>query len=633
MASRPEIAWTPTPEYIEKAQLTRFLKQCDLPDFQTLLTRSNADPEWFTTEVLRFLDISFDPPVTKLLDMSRGPEWPQWCRGAGLNISTTCLDRHAATMPEHLAITWESEDGRIGRLTYAELLDQVERCTSYLRTHGIGKGDAIGIHLPMLPETVIILLAAARAGAIAVPLFSGYGPSAIESRLRDVRAKLLFTAESFPRRGKLVASGATAQEAAERCPDLQATIILDEERVPWADSSRDKGGAEPTLAEDPLIVLYTSGTTGKPKGIQHTHCGFPIKAAQDMAFGTDISSADTISWVTDIGWMMGPWLLYGATILGATIALYDGAPDYPTPGRLWSFCAGHNVTALGISPTLVRTLAVAGTEHTRPLPTLRILASTGEPWNPEPWWWLFENVGQGRVPLINYSGGTEVSGGILMSNPLLPIKPCKFSAPCPGIDAAVYDEHGEPVRNMVGELVIRGPWIGIARGFYNDPQRYIETYWSRFPGVWAHGDWARIDDDGHWEITGRSDDTIKIAGKRVGPAEVESLFTAHSAVAEAAVIAIPDEMKGNAMIAFCVLKNGAPTPMLDRELKDHIARELGKPLQPKTVYFVPALPKTRNAKVMRRVIRSVYLQQEPGDLTALENAATLEPIRQAGVNP
>ncbi|HYZ83465.1 MAG TPA: AMP-binding protein, partial [Bryobacteraceae bacterium] len=343
-----------------------------------------------------------------------------------------------------------------------------------------------------------------------------------------------------------------------------------------------------------------------------------------------------ICWVTDIGWMMGPWLIYGALTLGATIALYDGAPDYPKPDRIWQFCATHGVTVLGISPTLVRALAACGDEHAQKheLPSLRILASTGEPWNPEPWWWLFEKVGRRRVPIINYSGGTEISGGILSSNPLLPIKPCKFSAPCPGISADVVDESGNPIRGAVGELVLRTPWIGIARGFWKDPDRYVDTYWSRFPGMWAHGDWARIDADGHWEITGRSDDTIKIAGKRVGPAEVESIFTAHPSVTEAAVIAVPDELKGNAMVAFCVLKHEAfdrPNGDLVRELQEHVARELGKPLQPKAVHFVSALPKTRNAKVMRRVIRAAYLNQDPGDVTALENPSALKAIQEAGV--
>jgi acetyl-CoA synthetase len=351
-----------------------------------------------------------------------------------------------------------------------------------------------------------------------------------------------------------------------------------------------------------------------------------------MAFGTDVGAGTRISWITDIGWMMGPWLIYGALILGGTICLYDGAPDHPAADRLWQWAARHRVEVLGISPTLVRALLVHGDNlpQQHDLNALRIFGSTGEPWNPDPWWWLFDKVGGGRVPIINYSGGTEISGGILMGNPLLPVKPCAFAAPCPGIAADVVDDQCRPVRGSVGELVIRAPWIGMARGFLNDPERYLATYWSRWQGVWAHGDWARIDEDGHWYILGRSDDTLKIAGKRVGPAEVESILVAHDAVVEAAAIGAPQEQKGSCLVAFCVLAPGCvATEQLADELAGRVAAELGKPLRPERVIFVAALPKTRNAKVMRRVIRSAYVGEDLGDLTALENPAAVEAIRTA----
>lgn len=405
---------------------------------------------------------------------------------------------------------------------------------------------------------------------------------------------------------------------------------------PWDDlmaSGKGRDEVEATDAEDPLLVLYTSGTTGKPKGVLHTHCGFPVKAAQDMALGTDVGADDRILWVTDIGWMMGPWLIYGALVLGATMVLYDGAPDYPESGRLWAVAARHRVSVLGISPTLVRALMAADAAPTSldDLSALRVLASTGEPWNPDPWWWLFDRVGRRRLPIINYSGGTEVSGGILMGNPLLPIKPCGFAAPCPGIAADVLDEAGHPVRGAVGELVIRQPWIGMARGFWNAPERYLETYWARWPGIWVHGDWARIDNGGHWYIVGRSDDTLKVAGKRIGPAEVESVLVAHPAIAEAAVVGVPDDVHGGAMIAFCVTRRDAtPGSGLATELAERVARELGKPFKPQRVLFVPALPKTRNAKVMRRLIRAAYLDEDLGDTSALENPPALDAFRNAG---
>jgi acetyl-CoA synthetase len=350
-----------------------------------------------------------------------------------------------------------------------------------------------------------------------------------------------------------------------------------------------------------------------------------------MAFGTDVGQGTRISWVTDIGWMMGPWLIYGALINGATICIYDGAPDYPKADRMWEFCAKHKIEILGISPTLVRALANCGDDLPKKhdLSALRAFASTGEPWNPAPWWWLFEKVGDSKLPIINYSGGTEISGGILMGNPLLPIKPCSFPAPCPGIAADVLDENGKSVEaGRVGELAIREPWIGMARSFWQERERYLETYWSRFENIWVHGDFAMKDGDGHWFILGRSDDTLKVAGKRVGPAEVESLLVGHPLVAEAAVIGVPDELKGTAMVAFCVL-NGEATENLEELLKNLVAEAQGKPLKPNRVLFVSALPKTRNAKVMRRVIRAAYLGEDAGDLSALENPQAVEEIGNA----
>jgi acetyl-CoA synthetase len=645
------MAWRPTDDMIARAQLTRFISFCGLTTFDELYSRSVADVEWFTEQVLRFLDIQFDKAYDRIVDLSRGVEWPQWCVGGRLNIVRSCLDRWEETpTASKPAVIWEGEEGVTRAMDYADLLIEVERCAAGLRACGYGRNDAIGVHLPMVPETVIALLAINRVGAVAVPLFSGYGSSAISSRLRDVNAKALFTCDAFPRRGKPVGAKQVADDAVADCPEITRVIVIRRTRMtapmkPGRDLTWDQllatgdmaGGSarplEPTAAEDPLIAIYTSGTTGRPKGVLHTHCGFPVKSAQDMCFGTDVGPGTRISWMTDIGWMMGPWLIYGALILGATIVLYDGAPDYPQPDRLWEFCARHKVEVLGVSPTLVRALAAHGDRwvEKHDLSSLRVFGSTGEPWNPDPWWWLFENVGRRRVPIINYSGGTEISGGILMSNPLLPIKPCAFSAPCPGVAADVVDENGDSIRGAVGELVIRKPWIGQARGFWKDDERYLQTYWSRFPNVWVHGDWAMVDPDGHWRILGRSDDTLKIAGKRVGPAEVESVLVGHEGVIEAATIGVPDELKGSALVAFCVLTPGSDGDAeLEEELRERVAAELGKPLRPEKIFFVESLPKTRNAKVMRRVIRAAFLGEDPGDTTALENPAAVEAIRRVG---
>ena len=650
------IAWTPTEDVMKRAQLTRFMKQIGVSDFDELYQFSINDAERFTSEVLKFLDIKFNPPYKKLLDMSDGAAFPNWLEGAGLNITEMCLDRwQTAEMCDQPAIIWEGEEGRVEQWTYDKLYEAVELCAAGLRANNLGKGDAVGIHLPMMPKTVIALLAIGRIGAIAVPVFSGYGIEAIASRLNHVGAKALFTCDGFPRRGKAFDAFEIAERAAANCPTVEKIFVVsrlqkeirfeafkfaedepvEDKFINWVELLQtgekhlNLDTIEPTAAEDPLIILYTSGTTGKPKGIAHTHASFPIKAAQDMAFQMDVGRRTRISWITDLGWMMGPWLIYGALINGATICIYDGAPDYPSPDRMWEFCAKHKIEILGISPTLVRALANCGDDlpQKHDLSHLRAFASTGEPWNPAPWWWLFEKVGASKLPIINYSGGTEVSGGILSNNFLLPIKPCGFSAACPGMDADVLDENGNSVgANQVGELVIKKPWIGMARGFWQERERYLETYWNRFEDVWVHGDWAMTDADGHYFILGRSDDTLKVAGKRVGPAEVESLLVAHENVAEAAVIGVPDEVKGTAMVAFCVLK-GEETENLHAELKTLVAKDMGKPLAPSKIHFVSAIPKTRNAKVMRRVIRAAYLGEDAGDLSALENPQAVEEIK------
>src|SRR6266702_299260 len=387
----------------------------------------------------------------------------------------------------------------------------------------------------------------------------------------------------------------SADEAAAQIAAMQHLIVL-QQNGEWAvenvggalvpRQSPHLGGShideptEHTSAEDPMMIIYTSGTTGRPKGAVHTHCGFPIKAAQDMSHGLDLHADETLYWVTDMGWMMGPWLVFGTLLLGATMVLYDGALDYPEPNRLWALVERHRITTLGISPTLVRGLLKHGDAPVRQhdLSSLRKFGSTGEPWNPEPWQWLFHTAGAGRLPILNYSGGTEISGGILMGNVLTPLKPCSFAGPLPGMAADIADAQGNSVRGQVGELVLRQPWIGMTRGFWRDAERYLQTYWSRFPNVWIHGDWAAVDKDGLWYILGRSDDTIKVAGKRIGPAEVESVLVGHPAVSEAAAIGVPDELKGEALACFCLLKPGRePTEALREELKNKLIAELGKP--------------------------------------------------------
>ncbi len=642
-----EIVWRPTPEYVEGSHLQRFLKRHGLKDWDELWQRSVDDIEWFWEAVLEDLGIQFYEPYERIVDLSKGYPWARWCVGGKMNIVHNCLDKWMETpKADQIALRWEGEEGETRSLTYRELHREVNRVANGLRALGIGKGDAVGLYMPMVPEIAIALLAIAKIGAVILPLFSGYGPGAVATRLADAEAKALFTADGFWRRGKAVAMKPLADEALTQVPTVKHVIVLRRLglEVPWTpgrdlwweelvDGQSDRAETERTDAEDLLMIIYTSGTTGKPKGAVHTHCGFPIKAAQDMAHGLDLRETDLLYWITDMGWMMGPWEVFGTLILGSSMFFYDGAPDYPGPDRLWALVERHRITALGVSPTLIRALMKHGDDPVKAhdLSSLRILGSTGEPWNPEPWLWLFHTVGKGKVPIINYSGGTEISGGIVMGNVMKPLKPCAFSGPLPGMYADVVDEAGRSVRGQVGELVVRKPWIGMTRGFWKDPERYLRTYWSRFENVWVHGDWAAVDEDGLWYILGRSDDVIKVAGKRLGPAEVESVLVDHPAVIEAAAVGVPDPVKGEAVVCFCVLKPGVEgSPQLAEELRGKVAKEMGKPLAPKAIHFVEDLPKTRNAKVMRRVIRAAYLGQDPGDLSALVNPEAVEAIRQLG---
>jgi acetyl-CoA synthetase len=641
-----EVVWRPTDEQIEQANLTKFMRTHRITSYDQLMRKSTEDVAWFSDALLKFLDIRFYTPYHQIVDLSRGIARPEWCVGGKLNIVHNCLDKYMGTATEHqLALIWEGEDKTTRSLTYNELFHEVNKVANALRALGLGPGDAIGIYMPMVPEIVIALLAIAKIGGIILPLFSGFGVNAIIDRLADADAKALFTVNGVIRRNKIILMKPIVDEAAKQIPMLEHMIVLRliGESVNmlsgrdhwWTDlvsNQSDVSPTEVTDAEAPLMIIYTSGTTGLAKGAVHTHCGFPIKAAQDMAFGTDLHAGELIYWMTDMGWMMGPWLVFGTLILGGTFFLYDGAPDYPTPGRLWEMVARHKIAILGVSPTLIRLLMTYGEDPVKPhdLSSLRFFGSTGEPWNPAPWMWLFEKVGKRKIPIMNYSGGTEISGGIVMGNPLLPLKACAFSGPCPGIDADVFDEDGKSVRNKVGELVIKSPWIGMTRGFWKDAERYERTYWSRWENVWVHGDFAAIDSDNLWYILGRSDDIIKIAGKRFGPAEAESILVSHPSVAEAAAIGVPHEIKLNELVVFCVLVPGVkPSEQLREELKQLVITAMGKPLAPKAVLFVSDLPKTRNAKVMRRMIRAAYLGENPGDTSALVNPEAVEEIRSA----
>jgi acetyl-CoA synthetase len=601
-----------------------------IASFDALRDRSIADPEWFWDAVVDFLRIPFVTPYSHVLDTSDGVPWARWFVGGQLNVAGACVDRWAAETPDADAVVWESEDGRTATWTYAELRRHTDALAAELHARGVGKGDAVGIFLPMIPEVVAACMAVAKLGAVFLPLFSGYGTDAIAVRLEDAEAKVIVTAPDALRRGRRLDLEATARAAAAKTASVSEVIVVPEPGAGWP-SHTDTVETAVVDSEHPLFIAYTSGTTGRPKGSVHVHGGFLVKIAEEAAFQFDLGPSDRLFWLADFGWIMGPWEIVGALANGATVCLYDGAPDFPDVDRLWAYCERHRVTILGISPTLVRSVSAHGdtpvTKHD--LSKLRILGSTGEPWNEEPWRWYFDVVGGGRCPVINISGGTEIGACFLSPHPVHDLTPMTLGGPSLGMAVDVYDDQGLPLREQVGELVCTKPWPGMTRGLYRDPERYLDVYWSRWPDVWVHGDWASIE-DGRWYLHGRSDDTIKLAGKRLGPAEVESALVSHPAVVEAAAVGMPNEVKGEELWAFVVLApDVARSDALRDELSDVVAAQLGKAFRPSAIRFTDALPKTRSAKVIRRAIRATALGVDPGDLSSLEDLSTIESVRAA----
>ncbi len=640
---RFEIAWSADPDQAEATNTARFMREHDIAAFDDLVLRSAVDPEWFWASVVEFLGLPFDPGWTSVRDTSRGHSWATWFVGSGFNLSVACVDRWAAVNPDGLAVRSQKEGGETRELTFEELLEQVERVAGAMSELGVERGDAVAVYLPMGQEAIVALLAVSRLGAIFIPVFSGYAAEAVATRLHDPRPKLLLCANGFERRGAEIHMKETADEAVEIAGGISRILVvdyIDRDHTPitegrdswWHDvvPTAERLGPAKTRAEDPVLIAYTSGTTGRPKGAVHVQAGLTVKIAQEGAFQLDVKPGDVLMWATDMGWIMGPWMVVAGLANGAAVAAYDGAPNHPGPDRIWRVASELELTILGVSPTLIRALQPHGASqaHQYDLSSLRLFGSTGEPWNPEPWWWLFRDVGENRRPIMNISGGTEVGACILSTNLLQGLKPTALGKPALGMDADVYDDGGRPVRGEVGELVVRGSWPGMTRGFWNEPERYLATYWSRFEDTWVHGDWASIDEDGFWYLHGRSDDTLNIAGKRIGPAEVESVAVALDEVTMAAAIGVPDELKGESIALFLVPAPGvSPDDALTSRVIAACDTALGKAFRPSSVRWVDDLPRTRSQKIMRRVVKAVALGRDLGDLTSLENPQSLESLK------
>ena len=631
--TKMETTWVPPPALVAGAQVTRLGEQLGCADFAALYQLSVRQPDAYWRHLFGFLHIAWSRLPTAYVDLAAGAPFPDWFPDGELNWVDTVLGwARAPARREAPAVIAEREDGTVRTLTWAGLEARVLGFAAGLRRLGLGRGDRIGLLMEGGIEAVVSFLGISALGAICVPLFSGFGVDAIASRLSGCAARALVATSGFHRRGRWVDIAAVLAETRPRLPALETLILKGGDApgaVPWEAVTAPP---EPDLparmgANDPMMVIYTSGTTGKPKGAVHTHGGFPLKIAHDAAVHFDIAPDDRFCWPADLGWIAGSLILCSALLRGATLICYDGAPDFPDWSRMAGLVARHRATHFGASQTLIRSLAAnLPAAVAADLGTLRLLVTAGEGIDPEHFLWYQHHIGGDRCPVINYTGGTEVSGGLLSNVPVLPIVPAGFNAISPGVQVDVLDEAGRPVRDQVGELAILAPFVGMTRGFWQDRARYLETYWSRFPGVWVHGDLALRRGDGVFFLRGRSDDTLKIAGKRLGAAEVEEVLLQLDGVAEAAAIGVEDAAKGQQLVVFIVPAKDAPEG-LARSVPAHVDRYLGRAFRPAAVHLVTELPKTRSLKIMRRVIRDLYTGRAPGDLSSLDNPSALPPLR------
>jgi acetyl-CoA synthetase len=632
--------WQPSAVERDRSRILAFANHVRCDDLDALRECARAEPAWFWGAVADWLQLDWQRQPDRTVDQLDVPHQSRWFVGGELNITDNAVDRWLRLgRGADDAVLWELENGTRGAWTFSELAAEVDRVGAGLLALGIGFGDTVGIQLPMVREAVVAQLACAKIGAISIPIFSGFGAAAVSDRLTIAGATAHIIGNGFHRRGKTVAVQQDLADALGQINSLSVTVIVDlvagttvptmPGAVGWDDLP---AGPDPLVAariptDHPLCIAFTSGTTGTPKGVVLGHAGFAVKAGSDAAFSFDLGPGDVATWITDPGWIMSPIIVLGGLMTGSSVALYAGTPDWPHPDRLWDMVRALGITMMGVSPTLVRTLMSAGADRPVDVGPLRVLASSGEAWTPDAYDWLFSHVGKKAIPIINYSGGTEVSGAILSNTTAEPIHPCGFAAPLAGMGADIVDAEGNSLGRGLGELALRNPSPGMPLGFWGDPERYYTTYWDRWPRVWHHGDWVEVDQDDIWYVRGRSDDTLKIASKRLGSAEVESVVNSIPRVVESAAIGVPDPLKGEALVVFARVGDHDGHADLADEIAGHIGARLGKPLAPKRVHIVHDLPRTRSGKILRRVIRSAYLGDAAGDTSAIDDPSTIDAIR------
>ena len=663
------IVHEPSREFVESTNVWQFMQTYDIDDYDALIERTTTElpdepesgVEWFWDELVEYLGIEFFEEYDAVRDDSDGPQFTDWYPGGTINAAHNVVDRHAARdsgARNHVALIWEGEPGDIREVTFYELDRQASQVANYLESVGVGTGDTVGLYMPMVPEVASILYGCLKVGAIAVPIFSGFGVDATATRIEDSACSVLFTGDGFYRRGSPVHLKETADEAiSQAAADLgetpvEHTVVYDRigtaedpvETLTWTrrdnwwpeviETQSDSYASTELPADQESMLLYSSGTTGKPKGIIHTHAGALLQAAKEVYFGFDHRPSDRFFWVSDIGWMMGPWTLLGNHALGGTVFMYEGAPDHPDPDRFWAMIDRHDITTFGVSPTAIRALRKKGDQWLdgHDCSSLRLLGSTGEPWDPESWLWFYEQVGGGQCPIVNISGGTEIMGCFLMPMPIQPLKPGTLGGPGLGMDVDIVDEDGKSVADdhERGYLVARDSCPSMTKSLWSGDERYLEEYWSRWDGLWNHGDWAQKDADGLWFLHGRADDALNVAGRKVGPAEVEGAAMEHPAVNQAAAVGVPDDTTGTAVVLYVVTEPGTDeSDDLRTAITEQVGEELGKPFRPREVLFVDAFPKTQSGKIIRRAIGSIYRGEDLGDMSSIENPEALERIETA----
>ena len=629
------IIWEAPDSIKKKSKLTLFLKYCNVSNYDDLEKKSFSDPGWLWDNVIKFSDLKFYNPYKKILDETKGPPWSKWCVGGTTNIVLNCIDRHKdKDFFKETFIYSEREDGKESSITYEEFDKQISKVGNSLKINGFKKGDVIALYMPQFIETYIAYFAILKIGCVVLPLFSGYGSKAVVERLNIAKAKGIFTVEKTFRKGKEIRMFDLVKSDLDQVQSLNKIFLLGKDTgkkiFNWENFNNvsEKLNTEEMNSEDPAIIHFTSGTTGKPKGCVYTHVGLVSKMSFDEGVLADFKQNDIHLCMADMGWMVGSKSATIASLHGAKMVIAEGVPDFPDEVRFWKLIEKYKVSWTELSPALIRAQMIKDKKLFKDLNlnSLRIVCTGGEPWTEKPWKWLFEFIGKSKVPIMNSAGGTEVSGSILHCCLHRPFKVGSFNAPIPGMSADILTLDGKKVStDEMGELVMRKSSIGLTKSLWNDDDRYIKNYWSIIKDFWVHGDLASKDKDGHWFLHGRSDDTIKVSGKRIGPSELESVIVKSGKAKEVAAVGIPDENKGSKIILSIVLLENSEEK--ESYFENLVINDLGKSFKPDKIIFVKDLPKTRNMKIMRRVIKSCLAKEDPGDISTLLNPESVEEIR------